>query len=34
MADGKIKAIDTPAGLKKKCKAADIQEVFLQIARN
>lgn len=34
MADGKIKAIDTPAGLKKKYKAADIQEVFLQIARN
>jgi ABC-2 type transport system ATP-binding protein len=34
MAEGRIKAMDTPAGLKKKFNAANVQEVFLKIARN
>ena len=33
MADGKIVALDTPAKLKEKFKAANIEEVFLKIAR-
>jgi hypothetical protein len=34
MADGKIVALDTPANLKSKYNAANIEEVFLKIARN
>ena len=34
MADGKIVALDTPANLKAKYNAANIEEVFLKIARN
>lgn len=33
MADGKIEALDTPEELKKKYKAKNMDEVFLQIAR-
>ena len=33
MVDGKIKALDTPAGLKKHFNAASMNEVFLQLAR-
>ena len=33
MVDGKIVALDTPAKLKEKYKAANIEEVFLKIAR-
>ena len=33
MADGRIVALDTPANLKAKYKAANIEEVFLKIAR-
>ena len=34
MVDGKIVALDTPANLKLKYNAANIEEVFLKIARN
>jgi ABC-2 type transport system ATP-binding protein len=34
MADGKIVALDTPANLKTKYNAANIEEVFLKIARS
>ena len=34
MTDGKIVALDTPSNLKAKYKAANIEEVFLKIARN
>lgn len=34
MVDGKIAALDTPANLKAKYKAQNIEEVFLKIARN
>ena len=34
MADGRIVALDTPANLKAKYQAANIEEVFLKIARN
>lgn len=34
MAEGKIKAMDTPAVLKKQFNVGNIQEVFLKIARN
>ena len=34
MADGKIVALDTPAKLKEKYNAANVEEVFLKIARN
>jgi len=34
MADGKIVALNTPANLKLKYNAANIEEVFLKIARN
>jgi ABC-2 type transport system ATP-binding protein len=33
MVDGKIKALDTPAGLKKQYNADSMNEVFLQLAR-
>jgi ABC-2 type transport system ATP-binding protein len=33
MADGKIEALDTPAGLKQTYNAASMEEVFLKIAR-
>ena len=33
MVDGKIKALDTPAGLKKQFNASSMNEVFLQLAR-
>ena len=34
MVDGKISALDTPAGLKKTYNAKDMNEVFFQLARN
>jgi ABC-2 type transport system ATP-binding protein len=34
MVDGKIAALDTPENLKKQFGAADMYEVFLQLARN
>ena len=34
MVDGKIKALDTPQGLKKKFNAPNMDDVFLQLARN
>ncbi len=33
MVDGRIDALDTPAGLKQKFEADDIEEVFIQLAR-
>jgi len=33
MVDGRIEALDTPAGLKKSFMAEDIEEVFIQLAR-
>lgn len=33
MVDGRIDALDTPAGLKKKFNADDIEEVFIELAR-
>lgn len=33
MVDGRIDALDTPSGLKEKFKAADIEEVFVELAR-
>jgi ABC-2 type transport system ATP-binding protein len=33
MVDGRIDALDTPAGLKKKYEAEDIEEVFITLAR-
>lgn len=33
MVDGKIKALDTPSGLKKQFNAASMNDVFLQLAR-
>lgn len=33
MVDGRIDALDTPAGLKQKFDAEDIEEVFIQLAR-
>ena len=33
MVDGRIEALDTPAGLKKKLNASSMNEVFLQLAR-
>lgn len=33
MVDGRIDALDTPAGLKKKFEAGNIEEVFIQMAR-
>jgi ABC-2 type transport system ATP-binding protein len=33
MAEGKIEAMDTPAGLKEKFKSKSINEVFIKIAR-
>ena len=33
MVDGRIEALDTPTGLKKKYNAATMDEVFLQLAR-
>jgi hypothetical protein len=34
MADGRIVALDTPSNLKTQYNAANIEEVFLRIARN
>ncbi len=34
MSEGKIEALDTPANLKKKYNAKDMDEVFIRIARN
>jgi ABC-2 type transport system ATP-binding protein len=34
MVDGRIKALDTPRGLKETFKAKDMDEVFLKLARN
>lgn len=34
MSEGKIEALDTPANLKKKYNAKDMNEVFIRIARN
>ncbi len=34
MSEGKIKALDTPAGLKKQFQAENMNQVFLKIARN
>ena len=33
MVDGKIEALDSPAGLKQSLQAASMNEVFLQLAR-
>ena len=33
MVDGKIEAMDTPAGLKNRFKANSMNEVFIQLAR-
>ena len=33
MVDGRIEALDTPAGLREKFNAADMNEVFLSLAR-
>jgi ABC-2 type transport system ATP-binding protein len=33
MVDGKIRALDTPAGLKQQYQAEDIEEVFIELAR-